>query len=247
MRAALRIAALAGWLMLCLPCHLIASLAGRSRWPTRFLFGVARICGAKVRTHGRLSTRHALLVANHRSWLDIPVLAGATGCAFISKVEMGSHPVLKWLVDMNRTVYVDRSDSRSLPGQVERVRSALSGDQPLALFPEATVASGPNLLPFRPSLFTAVVPPPPGCAVHPVAIAYGPDSPDLGWADGETGIGNALRILGHKGSFAVNVTILPPLDPTLDRKAMARSAHDAIANSLAPSGIGPAPLYAVGR
>jgi lyso-ornithine lipid O-acyltransferase len=243
----MRVAALAGWLLLCVPCHLVARLGGRSRWPTRFLAGTARICGADVRLRGELRTRHALLVANHRSWLDRPVLGGATGCAFISKAEMRSHPVLKWLVDQNHTIYVDRSDARSLPRQVDEVRSALSGDRPLALFPEATVAHGPRLLPFRPSLFTAVVPPPPGCVIHPVAIDYGADSADLAWAEGEGGLGNALRILGRKGRFFVCVTILPPLEPGLDRKAMARAAHDAIADALAPSGIAPADLYAGAR
>lgn len=200
-----------------------------------------------MRLVGRLSTDHALLVANHRSWLDVPVLGGATGCAFISKVEMNSHPVMAWFAGQNRTVYVDRSDARSLPRQVDMVRRALSSDQPLALFPEATVAHGPRLLPFRASLFTAVVPPPPGCVIHPVAIDYEADAADLAWAEGEAGVSNALRILGRKGRFAVRVSILPPLDPALDRKAMAKASHDAIADSLAPSGIAPASLYADGR
>ena len=51
---------------------------------------------------------HTLLVANHTSWLDILVLGGATGCAFVSKDELG-HGFIHWLADQNATVYVKRS------------------------------------------------------------------------------------------------------------------------------------------
>ena len=172
----------------------------------------------------------------------MPVLSAATGCAFVSKAELGRQPVMKWLADQNRTLYVDRSDRRGLHGQTAAVRSALSEGQPLALFPEATVASGGKLLPFRPALLSAVTPPPPGCAVQPAAIDYGAATPALGWARGEHGVANALRILGRKGRMTATVRLLEPLDPALDRKAMAKAAHDAIAAALAPSGIAPAGL-----
>ncbi len=200
------------------------------------------ICGVDVRVEGKLARSHALLLANHTSWLDVPVLASATGCAFVSKAELGRHPVMKWLADQNRTLYIDRSHRRGLHDQTAAVRSALTGDQPLALFPEATVASGGRLLPFRAALLTAVTPPPPGCAVQPAAIDYGPATLALGWAPGEPGLANAIRILGRTGRMTATVRLLEPLDPSLDRKAMARAAHDAIAAALAPSGIAPAGL-----
>ena len=191
---------------------------------------------------GKLASSHSLLLANHTSWLDILVLSSATGCAFVSKAELSRNPVMKWLADQNRTLYVDRSDRRGLHEQTAAVRKALSGDQPLALFPEATISSGGRLLPFRPALLTAVAPPPPGCVIQPAAIDYGPAMLSLGWAKGEHGVANAIRILGRKGRMTATVRLLEPLDPSLDRKAMAKAAHDAIAAALAPSGIAPAGL-----
>ena len=228
--------------MLCLVPHMVARLFGRSPWPRRFLAGCAAICGVDVRVEGELANSHSLLLANHASWLDILVLASATGCAFVSKAELSRHPVMKWLADQNRTLYIDRADKRGLHEQTASVRKALRGDQPLALFPEATVSSGGRLLPFRPALLTAVAPPPPGCVIQPVAIDYGPAMRSLGWAKDEHGVANALRILGRKGQMTATVRLLEPLDPSLDRKAMARAAHDAIAAALAPSGIAPAGL-----
>lgn len=220
----------------------MSRLFGQSPWPRRFLAGCASICGVDVRVEGKLANTHSLLIPNHTSWLDILVLASATGCAFVSKAELRGHPVMKWLADQNRTIYVDRSDRRGLHDQTAAVREALIDGQPLALFPEGTVSHGGRLLPFKPALLTAVAPPPPGCAIQPVAIDYGPAMRALGWAKGEHGIANAFRILGRKGRMTATVRLLEPLDPSLDRKAMARAAHDAIAAALAPSGIAPAGL-----
>ena len=96
LRASRRIAGLLLLFLACAPLHLIARLFGRSAWPRRFLSRVAWICGADVQCEGRPASRGTLLLANHVSWLDIPALAGATGCAFVSKAEMRAHPVLRW-------------------------------------------------------------------------------------------------------------------------------------------------------
>lgn len=239
-RAAARIAALGLWFLICLPPHLIARAAGRSKWPRRFLAGAGKICGAEVGCMGEPAAPRTLIIANHQSWLDIPVLAAATGCAFISKSEIGDHAFLGWLADQNHTLYVDRAERHAVHDQAARVREALLGDQPLALFPEGTVGHGGRLLPFKPSLLAAVAPPPEGVTIRPAAIDYGAFASAIGWTPGEAGVKNALRILGRKGRIPVTVRLLDPLASTTDRKALARAAHDAIALALAPSGIAPA-------
>ena len=64
--------------------------------------------GARVRVEGEAAGPHTLLIANHVSWLDIIALGGATGCAFVSKDQLG-HGFIHWLADQNRTVYVRRA------------------------------------------------------------------------------------------------------------------------------------------
>lgn len=239
-RAYCRLAGLVLLFLACLPAHLAMRSLGRSRWPSRFLRWAAWICGVDARREGPPASRGTLLVANHVSWLDIPVMAGATGCAFISKAEMRDHPLMRWLADQNGTIYIDRSDRRAVHGQVASLAEALTRDQPLALFPEGTVGDGGRLLPFKPSLFAAVAPPPEGIAIRPAAIDYGPAAPLIGWGTGEPGMDNFLRVLGRKGRLAVTVRLLPPIAPESDRKRLAQSAHDAIAAALAASGVAPA-------
>jgi 1-acyl-sn-glycerol-3-phosphate acyltransferase len=219
-------------LLICLVPHLIARLFGASPIPPLFLAGTARICGARVRTVGQPLAPHSLLIANHVSWLDILVLAGATRTRFVSKAEVRDHWLLRWLADQNDTLYIERQDRRAVPAQAREVAEALAQPRPLALFPEGTTGDGVTLLPFRPALLAAVAPAPPGTHVRPVAIDYGAMRRTLGWIDGESGKANALKLLGRSGSFPVIVRLLAPLPPDEDRKAMARDARAAIEAAL---------------
>ena len=240
LRAYRRLAGLLLLFLACAPLHLLTRLFGRSAWPRRFLRGVVWICGADVKCEGAPASGGTLLLANHASWLDIPALAGATGCAFVSKAEMRDHPVLRWLADQNETIYIDRADRRAIHGQVASLADGLKRPQPLALFPEGTVGDGGRLLPFKPSLLSAVAPPPEGVVIRPAAIDYGALAPIIGWGTGEPGMRNFLRVLGRKGRFPVVIRLLGAIAPNPDRKELARAAHDAIAAALAPSGMRPA-------
>lgn len=174
-------------------------------------------------------------MSNHVTWLDILILGGATGCAFVSKDEVRTHPLFGWLANQNRTLYIRRAERRNAHGQAAAIAAALRDPQPLALFPEGTTGDGSTLLPFRSTLLDAVAPSPPDVSVRPVAIDYGGTTRVFGWPRPETGKTNALRILGHHGTTSVIVRLLDPLPPSSDRKAVARAAHDAIAAALAAS------------
>jgi len=232
--AALRLAAFLLLLLASVPLHLLTkALCGRSGWPRRFLRLTSRIAGAHIRAQGRPVAPHSLLVCNHTSWLDIPVMAAATGCAFVSKDSLG-HGVLHWLADQNSTLYVRRDHRRSASHQSEAIARKLGDPQPLALFPEGTTGPGTHLLPFRSTLFSAVAPPPPGVEVRPVAIDYGEAAPELGWHE-EPGMQNLVRILGRRRGIPVTVRILDPLPPLADRKALSNAARQAIAEALTSS------------
>lgn len=240
MLALARITALLGWLALCAVLHLVSRLFGGSNWPRRFLQGVGWIVGARVCTRGAPVTAGTLIIANHVSWLDVPVLAGATGCAFVAKDELREHPLMRWLCEQNGTVFVDRSDRRGIAGQTADMLAALDRQRPLTLFPEGTVTDGSRLLPFRPALLSAFAPTPPGILIRPVAVDYGFAAREFGWPHGESGKVNFLRMLSRRGTVIVTLHLLPPLDALPDRKQLARAAHDAIAAALAPSGVAPA-------
>jgi 1-acyl-sn-glycerol-3-phosphate acyltransferase len=229
----LRLAGLIGLFVTYVPPHLLSKwLLGYSNWPPRFLRHAGLIAGVRPRLEGRPLEPHTLVIANHTSWLDILILGGWAGTAFVSKAELEDTPLLGWIADQNRTLYIDRAARRDSHIQVQRVTEALEHHQPLTVFPEGTTGSGRHLLPFRPTLLEAVAPAPANVKVRPVAVDYGEHADVVGWHSGEPGIANFNRVLGHRGSMAVTVRLLEPLEPSDDRKHLAQSARKTIASAL---------------
>lgn len=142
-RRTLRLAALVASLLLCLLPHLATKvLRIPSPWPKRFLALAARACGTRVSTSGQASCRDVFFVANHLSWLDILVLGGATGTAFISHDDVARWPIVGWLAKQNNTIFVARADRHGVRNQIAQLHTALKNHQPVALFPEGTTGNG---------------------------------------------------------------------------------------------------------
>lgn len=238
MRMIARILGMAAGLIFCLPGHYAWRLARvRSPWPRIFLGWVGRCAGARVRVTGRPLAAHVLFVSNHMSWLDIMVIAGTTGAAFVSKQEVAAMPLFGWLARLNRTVFVARAARGAAHAQADALRTALASGQPVALFPEGTTDGGTTVLPFRASLLAAVVPPCNGVRVQPVAIDYGPPANEIAWIDGEAGSDNIRRVLSRPGHIPVTLHFLEPIDPGTipDRKALANRSRSAIVATLEAS------------
>lgn len=222
-------------LILCLPLHWAHKSRRRSSpWPRRFLAWVGRSAGLRVTVTGTPLPSHVLFVANHESWLDIMGIAEATGASFVSKAEVRRWPVVGWLADMNRTVYVERAERKSVHGQADALRAALAGGRPVALFPEGTIGDGPTVLPFRASLFAALYPPLPGVTVQPVAIDYGSAASAITWTGDEPAARNARRVLARPGTIPLSIRFLEPIDPAelRDRKMLAERARSEIVAAL---------------
>jgi lyso-ornithine lipid O-acyltransferase len=121
----------------------------------RFLcFGL----GVAVRQHGEWagSGGSRLIVANHVSWLDIPVLGSLAPMSFLAKKEIGAHPVGRELVALQGAVYVDRGRRRCIPDVNARMVETMRAGAPVVLFAEATTGDGNRLLRFRSSHFEAI-------------------------------------------------------------------------------------------
>jgi lyso-ornithine lipid O-acyltransferase len=218
--------------LLVAPVHIVSRrLFGRSPWPPRFLSAAAWLVGVRARVKGARARRHTLLVANHTSWLDILILGGSVGSAFVSKDKLG-HPLVHWLADQNGTVYVKRTHVKGAKDQAIAVARALEGDKPVTVFPEGTTGPGTHLLPFRSTLLEAANYAAKDVKVRPVAIDYGAARAEVGWFDNEPGMQNVMRLLGRRGTLPVTVRLLDPLDRAGDRKQLTHEAREAIAETL---------------
>jgi 1-acyl-sn-glycerol-3-phosphate acyltransferase len=76
-------------MIVCVPLHYAWKLAGaKSPWPRRFLFWVGYVAGVRLDVRGEYRRTNILFVANHATWLDIMIIGGTTGAAFVAKEEL---------------------------------------------------------------------------------------------------------------------------------------------------------------
>nr|WP_276588828.1 MULTISPECIES: lysophospholipid acyltransferase family protein [unclassified Sphingomonas] len=201
-------------------------LFGRpSPWPRRFLGTVGRIVGARSRIVGTPLRRDVLFLANHLSWIDILLVAGATGSAFVAKAELARVPLIGWLCRLNATLFVERGDRLGVAAQIARLRTAIARGRPVTIFPEGTTGDGVTLLPFKAALLGVVDPPPPGVRVQPLRIDYGDATRGLAWVGDEPGLAHALRVLRRPDRFTATLTFAEPFVPEGGRKAVAAEAR----------------------
>jgi len=241
----MRAAELVGLFLLYAPLHVATKLLlGRSRWPSRFLASAARTLGVRVRVVGQPLPPHCLVISNHVSWLDILILGGHAGCAFVSKDNLG-HGLIHWLADQNATIYVSRESRHAAKDQALAIANALEREQPVAVFPEGTTGPGTEMLPFRSTLLEAAALASKDVAILPVAIDYGAATQEIAWWH-EPGWQYIRRVLGRRGTLPVTVHLLEPLRHTGDRKVLAQQAREAIAKTLASSPRA-TPLYPAAR
>src|SRR5689334_3577753 len=66
------------------------------------------LLGIDVSCAGELPEPGAILMANHRSYLDIPALLSLLPCVFVAKQEVTRWPLLGWAARRAETIFVRR-------------------------------------------------------------------------------------------------------------------------------------------
>ncbi len=139
---------------------------------------VLRGLGIRVHVTGRPAPQRPLLiVANHISWTDIPVLGAIADIRFIARADMQAWPLIGFLSSLQRTVYIERERRRKSGAQAGEIALRLVNGEAMVLFAEGTTGDGNMMLPFKSTLFgAATMAAAEGAAkqvaIQPVAIAY---------------------------------------------------------------------------
>ncbi len=159
-RARLFLGLLAAGLFLLLfgPLRLLAQARGSPavRWtPTIFHRLACAALGVEVRVHGEPAVGRCLIVSNHLSWLDIPVLGSIAPMTFLAKREIGAPALGGRLARLQGLILVDRARWRAIPAVNAEMARIIVAGEPVVLFAEATTGDGNRLLPFRSSHFEA--------------------------------------------------------------------------------------------
>lgn len=222
-----------------LTCALLFPWIGGARrdgyvahWSRRLLC----ICGVSVEhAPGAPALEHAMIVANHVSWLDIFVINALHPCRFVAKSEIRAWPVLGWLVDKAGTVFIARGNRRELRHIFKGMVSALERGERVAFFPEGTTAAQGSILPFHANLFEAAVDA--KVKIQPYAVRYFDQGGQLHHAVDFTGdmtFARSMLAILQADPIRAELTCLPPLEGAgAHRRDLAQAAHDAVAHALA--------------
>lgn len=269
-RAFLLISAFALFTVPLMPVQLVLRAAGGEparRFPHWYHRQVCRLLGVSVHTEGKVADdRPVLLVSNHVSWLDIPVLSAVAPISFVAKSEVAAWPFISWLAKLQNSVFVDRERPRLVHDTAREIVARLRRGDHIVLFAEGTSSDGNQVLPFKTSLFAAAKPRGDDAAsiengiyVQTIGLAYTHQyglplgrrgRPLVAWY-GDMEIASHAWDLLKRGPLDVHVRIGEPvpLSDFADRKALAsfteEQVRDAVADILMPRRAAPAPGEAV--
>ena len=219
------------------------------RMPVRFHRLFLRLFGVRVSVSGRPPEAGlpTLVLANHVSWLDIPVFGASAPLSFVAKREIAGWPVLGFLARLQGSIFLDRERKAGTAEANVAVAARLRRGDTVLLFPEGTTGDGIRLLPFRSSLVGAARAALAGAgldsiALQPLAIAYRRrnglplsrrEMPAVAWY-GDMELGPHLADFVRGGPYDVVVSWGEPVrfDVASDRKrataALERAVRDLV-------------------
>ena len=189
---------------------------------------VVRAAGVRIRVTGgpAPATGGLLLVANHISWLDIPLLAGVRPARTVAKKEIRQWPVAGALA-AGGCLFIDRDRLRALPATVAVIADVLRSGKAVAVFPEGSTWCGRAQGPFRRAVFQAALDA--RVPVQPVHLRYrdarGAASTAPAFVGDDSLPASLWRVASTRGLVA-EVEVLPVIEPDgdLDRRALAAAA-----------------------
>ena len=200
--------------------------------------------GARAGATNDATNDATLLVSNHLSYLDVPVIAALGPCRFVAKSEVAGWPVFGFLAQVARVLFIERRRPRDLLPVGEQIRASLAAGLTVAVFPEGTSTRGEGVLPFRPGLLEPAAQA--GAPCRALAIHYetgeesrAPSGTICWWGD--------MTLPGHLWSLMT----IPRIDARLslspltvrgdERKRLAAALHAEVTRLFRPVRQAPAP------
>ena len=165
-----------------------------------FVTRVQRIMGLRITWEGQFPDSPAVLMGNHRSYVDAILFPVGFPVVYVGRVESKSWPVIGWGASLLGTIWVDRKSKDSRRATRASVRNRLQEGMGIVIFPEGTTYKGPELLDYRPGMFYT-------CAeerfpIVPVALEY--KDPNIAWVNKEWFVPHAFH---HFGAKTIDVAV----------------------------------------
>lgn len=161
---------------------------------------VCLVCGLRLEIKGKLLDNPVFIVANHVSWLDVPVIHSFKLVGFVAKAEIASWPFLGWAVKSGETVFIKRGQIESRKQVLKSLEQRLLDDRSVAVFPEGRATNGKELGRFHRQLMQAAIET--NTPIQTLTIKYinqdGTRNKKICFKDKENFVTNVMRILALK-------------------------------------------------
>ena len=223
----------AGSLVLVIGGLILLLLSGGSAAVSRFITkNWARYCllilNIKVNFSGVIPARRVILMANHRSYIDIFLVFSRYPASIVAKKELGHWPIIGWSVRLARMILVDRSKKSSLIATMRAIKAEIDKGGSVILFPEGGIVPGALTGPFKHGSFKIAQLT--GTPIAPAAIFYHDEG--IFWGD-ESFLTNFYRQMG-KWRTDVDFWIGEPIKADSDTELLdaVKSAIDLKLNEL---------------
>lgn len=228
------------YLFLLLPLVVLTFLPGIRELPVaqmklhmwahrQWIRGLIFVFGVRLRVSGQLPPPPALVVANHISWFDIPVLYALWPMGLVAKAEIRRWPLIGRLATIAGSIFIQRGNQQSSRRVYRRMAARLRRGEMIGVFPEGGISPERGVRRFHSPLFSSAIRA--RAPIVPLAIRYwaGHDlHDDVVFAPGQNLIGNMLRLLAHR-RIEVQVMIGEPMiDHWPGQSELARRAQSTV-------------------
>lgn len=155
----------------------------------------ARFCllilNIKVNFSGQAPERRVILMANHRSYIDIFLVFSRYPASIVAKKELGRWPIIGWSVRLARMILVYRSSKSSLIATMRAIKAEIDRGGGVILFPEGGIKTESLTATFKHGSFKIAQTT--GTPIAPAAINY--HDSKVFWGD-ESFLTNFYRQMG---------------------------------------------------
>jgi len=199
-------------------------------WAKRLL----RILKIKITLSGEvfkfLGKDSYLVVSNHISWLDIPVIFSLKPMTFVSASDVKTWPIIGMLAKISGAIFVERNRKSSLVEVIQAMNHHFKNEKrSICIFPEGVTSNGYQVLPFKSNLFQSAFES--NVLLLPLSIKYKENNVLTNRTSfhGSTTLFQSFKRVAKSNLIEVVVDIGCPIKPSQSRKDLSLKIQEVIA------------------
>jgi 1-acyl-sn-glycerol-3-phosphate acyltransferase len=158
---------------------------------------INKTLGIVIAINNKDIPKGVLVLPNHRSWMDIPLIFSIIPATIISKKEISYWPIIGWGFFAIDAILVDRSKMSSLIETFREIKNKILAGKTVILFPEGTICEGPLTGRFKNGAFKVAA----DHQIEIVPVAFEFKNRKNVWATDEVFLSHYFKTMGKKWTY----------------------------------------------